>query len=177
MVFNCFNLPCSSPPTRGSKKERIRGSSPVYKAFWNNSCLCCLQVGCSSSIHSQTSFTSQQRQVDPEETVRICSLALWDCGSGQNTTRSSLAFFSLWSRNKQRPTKTSKALQGKPMQQYCSLSIAFYLDSFQTLHVLSSIHFSKKSHVLSPESFAKNTMCLFSAKHPLTCLLQQNILS
>ena len=31
MVLKCFNLPCNPPPTRGSGKERIRRSGPVWK--------------------------------------------------------------------------------------------------------------------------------------------------
>jgi hypothetical protein len=44
------------------------------------------------------------------------------------------------------------------MQQYCSLSIAFYLDSFQTLHVLSSVCFSKTpSHKTASRKTSHNT--------------------
>jgi hypothetical protein len=63
--------------------------------------------------------------------------------------------------------------QGEPMSEHHPLSVGY---SFQTSHVLSNIHFNKTSHALSPNSFQKSIMCLFSAKHPLKCLLKQNIL-
>lgn len=74
---------------------------------------------------------------------------------------------------------TSKDLwskQGKWMQEQNPLSTGIYIYSFQTSHFLSSIHSSEPLHALSPESFKKNIMCLFLAKHPLLCLLQQKLL-
>ena len=49
MVLKCFNLPSSSPPTRSSEKERIRGSGPVSL---EQLCLRCLEIG--SSVHRLT---------------------------------------------------------------------------------------------------------------------------
>jgi hypothetical protein len=65
MVLKCFSLPCNSPPTRGSGKERIwrGGEVDLYrKVIWCNSRLCCLEIsssvhrlaGSGSLIHSQT---------------------------------------------------------------------------------------------------------------------------
>ena len=64
VVLKHFNLPCSPPPTRGSRKERM-GEGEVdqfRKVLWSNSCLCCPEIGSSvhrltgscSSIHSKT---------------------------------------------------------------------------------------------------------------------------
>lgn len=42
--------------------------------------------------------------------------------------------------------KTGEALQAEPTQELCSLSVGFYLHSFQTSHVFSSVCFSKTSY-------------------------------
>lgn len=47
MVLKCFNLPFSPPPTRGSGKGRIREVDLFRKVLWNNSRLCCLEIGSS----------------------------------------------------------------------------------------------------------------------------------
>jgi hypothetical protein len=57
--------------------------------------------------------------------------------------------------------------------QYHLLSVELYLYAFQTLLILSSVWSSKTTHALFLGSFQKNTTCLFLAKHPPTCLLQQ----
>ena len=64
------------------------------------------------------------------------------------------------------------------MQERYPLSVGLYLNSFQISCDLSRICSSKTSHApSSQDSVQKDTICLFSAKRPLTCLLQQNILS
>ena len=70
-----------------------------------------------------------------------------------NTMRSSLVSYSLQSNAKQRSVKTSKAQQGEPMQE----------------HPLGSTYNLSKHHMPSRVSTL--------AKHPLTCLPQQSILS
>lgn len=56
----------------------------------------------------------------------------------------------------------------------CSpLSVGLYLCPFQTSHVFSSVRCSKTSHASFSGSFQKNTMFVFSAKHPPMCPLQQ----
>jgi hypothetical protein len=59
------------------------------------------------------------------------------------------------------------------MQEQNPLSIGLYIYSFQTSHFLSSIHSSEPLHALSPESFKKNIMCLFSAKQPYISLFPE----
>ena len=78
----------------------------------------------------------------------------------------------------QRPMKTNKVWQGQPIPKSLPLSVGLYLNSFQISCDLSRICSSKTSHApSSQDSVQKDTICLFSAKRPLTCLLQQNILS
>jgi hypothetical protein len=36
MVFKCFNLSCSPPPTRGSEEERIWGKWICLERFFGN---------------------------------------------------------------------------------------------------------------------------------------------
>lgn len=63
--------------------------------------------------------------------------------NSQNTTKSSLLLFSLWNHNKWRTVKTSKALQGKPMQEHQSLSVGLYL-YFSKHHTSSQVSASAK---------------------------------
>jgi hypothetical protein len=57
--------------------------------------------------------------------------------------------------------------------QHRPLSVGLYLYPFQISHVLSGFYSSIISHTPFPGCFQKNTMSLFSAKHPPACLLQQ----
>ena len=70
-------------------------------------------------------------------------------------------------------SKDQWSKQGKWMQEQNPLSTGLYIYSFQTSHFLSSIHSSESLHALSPESFKKNIMCLFSAKQPFISLFPE----
>ena len=80
--------------------------------------------------------------------------------------------------HQQGPTRTSKEWHDEPMPQWHPRSIGLHLNPFQPSRVLSGLPSTKTSHAILPGRFhkkKKKNTCLFSAKHPPTCLLQQNI--
>jgi len=62
MVLKCFNLPFSPSHTRGSGKERIRGSGPVEKGSLEQ--LPSVLSGMGSSVHRLSG--SKEDEVRPE---------------------------------------------------------------------------------------------------------------
>ena len=139
-------------------------------------------------------FLSAVQSVEVAQFRRNCKalpISMSSARSSQNATSSSDGSIKITKREQGKPMhchprpesakpnedQQKKKLQGEPMQEGCLLSVVLYLYSFQTSRVLSSVHTSKTSHVLSSGSFQKNTTCLFSAKHSPTCLLHQDILS
>jgi hypothetical protein len=70
---------------------------------------------------------------------------------------------------------TSKEWQGEPIPPSIIHCLLVYIYILSKHHVFSNTH-SSKTHALFPGCFQKNTTIfffLFSAKHPLVCLLQQ----
>ena len=111
------------------------------------------QISSGSSIHLQTPFMNQQWQFNPEQTTRLCQEAtrisqevLW-CISLYEVTKEGKVnqCHSILSEDfpQQSPTKTSKELQGEPVQECHPLSVRLNLNSFQPSCVLSSIHSNK----------------------------------
>jgi len=123
----------------------------------------------SSLIYSQTPFTNQQWQFNPEETTRFCQLTSrpQKHQEAMGTVPEILWCVSLYkvttSNDHQRVTRCINTTQ------HCPLSVGLYLYLFQTSHVISSVCSRKTSHAPFPGCFQKNTMCLFSAKH-LQCV-------
>jgi hypothetical protein len=156
-VLKCFNLPSSPPPTRGSGKERLIGQRGMWACLdivlSGDFNLHCQDISShesatvaqliTNSIY-QSGMASRLYQLTPvTEVARNC----------QDTTRSALVCFSLWSHDKQRPAESGKANQ-------CN-SIGLYLHPFQA-SALAKCHMC-----ISQAASKKNTTCLFSAKHPL----------
>jgi hypothetical protein len=74
----------------------------------------------------------------------------------------------------QSPIKTSKEWQGEPMPHSITHYLLGYIYTPSKHHMLSHVSALVKHHIpFFPGSFQKNTICLFSAKHPATYLLQQ----
>lgn len=89
--------------------------------------------------------------------------------SNQNTTRSSLVSFSLWSHNKWRLAKKARWSNARESSVVCWVILILFPNIVCSFK--HPLHQNIKCP--SPDSF---TMCLFSAKHPLMYLLEQNIL-
>ena len=120
-----------------------------------NSDLCCQDI--SSPIQNtkqESAAVAQSRRNHKAPPNPPKSMAV--VRSSQNTMRNSLMHFSLQRHDEQRSARTSKMLQGKPMQEHHSLSVRFYFHAFQISHALSSVCLSKTSSHVSA-----------SAKHPL----------
>jgi hypothetical protein len=60
MVLQCFNLPFSPPPTRGSGKERIWKQWVYLERFFGTTPVCVVWK-------PEVQFTGQQQQLNPLE--------------------------------------------------------------------------------------------------------------
>lgn len=105
------------------------------------------QITHDSTVHSanirQESIAAAQSRRSQVQPKRHESSEV--AGSIQNTMRSSLPDFSLQRYDKQKNSEDHYALQSKPKQEHHSLSVRFYLYSFQTSCILSSVCLSKAS--------------------------------
>lgn len=124
---------------------------------------------------------------------RICMAHVW---KWQETTRTPPKFFGkLFSKKSQRLWKAAKKarwasdiassvnrvgeafLIASKVSQYHSVSNYLLGCSFVRHHMSSQASSPINITCLSPDSFQKNTTCLFSAKHSLMWMLQQNVFS
>jgi hypothetical protein len=71
-------------------------------------------ISSSSSIHSQTPLTSQQQQLDPEETMRLCQ-SDQVCGSSKKPLEHYQKLFGVFLSTKSCQMLTSKEWQGEPI--------------------------------------------------------------
>ena len=139
--------------------SRTRVTWTCLEVFlWGDSNLSCQQSSplakCQTRISSSSSI-----QKKPQDSTSW-QVSIETARSSHNSTRMSLVHFSLWSHKRSSAKKQGQSFVNKDQQSTHSpnnspLSAGLYLYPFQT------------SHVLFPGSFQKNTMCLFSAKHPL----------
>ena len=137
MLLKCFNLSSSSPPTKENRKERLIGQRMVWTCLEivlrGESSLQCQDI--SNWVH-----TSQQWQLNPEETLRLHQSA-WVCRSSKKLPEQHQKFLgsflstNSWQmiskegkasqchsvvsedQHQQSPMKTSKEWQGEPMPQ------------------------------------------------------------
>lgn len=149
------------------------------------------QISSSSLTHWQTPFTKQQQQLDAEETARLCQLAgvcrsckkpfeyhkfFGVCLSMQMICEegkvSHCHIIISEDQQQQSPMKTSKEWQGKPIPEHCPLYAGLYLIPFP--NIMCPLKCPLHQNFICP--LFRKTPCLFSAKHPIMCLLQQNIL-
>jgi hypothetical protein len=89
MVLTCFNLPCSPPPTRGSRKERIQGRWTCLERFFGATLTCvvrksgssfCRLGGSCSSIYSKHFMDSPAVQTGR---VGLATVVMWPSRDSQ----------------------------------------------------------------------------------------------
>ena len=68
---------------------------------------------------------------------------------------------------------TSKEWQGEPIPQSIVHSLLGYIYTLSKYHLFSQASALEKHHMPPFQAAIKNTMSLFLAKHPPTCVLQQ----
>lgn len=141
--------------------------------LWGNSNLCCQQSGPLAKHRTGVAPPRRNSEAPPinlspwkqqeaagilPEVLWCISMKSWHARISRESQENHWKNVITKDRTRRSLTRTSKELQGEPMPSHKSAPVKYHM----TFHLADS---------------RKNTTCLFSAKHPFICLLQQNILS
>lgn len=168
VVFKCFNLPSSPPPTRGSGEERLIGQRRVCTCLeivlWANPiCIVRISAGQFTRVNSSPLANTIH---ESEEAERPCQSVRVQRGikPPEHHCKPLVCFYEIMTNDdQQRTVRCTSTTQHHP------LSVGLYLYPFQNHMFSQASTLAKASHALYPGCF----LSLFLAKHPSTCLLQQ----